>query len=334
MKHEDKQYSEIPILANELKGNKDPYPKIIEIHPTDACNYGCEFCFRKQIGGQNPILSTGDYAALFIEMKSLGINSISISGGGEPFVTRGGYEALALANSNKLDSRVVTNGSCLNDKIMLELTKAKEVRFSINAGTADTYAKIMVVHKSYFEKVLSNISNLISVRDATDSKLKVGVTFLIQPLNYTEVVDFVRLAEALHVDSIVIKQDVYKERAIDESELERINGELSRLKVSGLEIRDRMEYDFKGMRCFVPYFKIALNPSGDVFSCCLGSQPGEENGYKLGNLKSDGSLANIWKSSHGVRQGLMTNGVKCKNCNYTDYRINNMMRSQNASISK
>jgi radical SAM protein with 4Fe4S-binding SPASM domain len=42
------------------------------------------------------------------------------------------------------------------------------------------------------------------------------------------------------------------------------------------------------------YFKIALDPYGQVYSCCLASQPNETNGYLFSNIKNE-KLSDIWE---------------------------------------
>ena len=50
MLHECQQYDELPSLVKKLVSNQDPFPKIIEIHPTDICNHRCGYCFHSGEG--------------------------------------------------------------------------------------------------------------------------------------------------------------------------------------------------------------------------------------------------------------------------------------------
>jgi radical SAM protein with 4Fe4S-binding SPASM domain len=168
-------------------------------------------------------------------------------------------------------------------------------------------------------------------RSKLASKLKIGVSFLIQKENFIELADFVRVARGLNVDSIVIKHDIYGEQ-FTTAELEQISSDIAKLDGPNLEIREDLKYDFKSIKCFVPYFKVSMNPYGDLFSCCLGSQPGEINGYKLGSIKGDGNLETIWIKSKKIRTDIIKNGVSCKNCNYTDYKLNLIMGAKCQSI--
>lgn len=328
MDHESKQLKRVAYVRTELGRGSDPYPQIVEIHPTDICNFECIYCFHKNSDykplRENDIIDFGQYASLFQQMRLLNIVDLSISGGGEPTMDNRLPDLLAEAHKNDLNVRVVTNGSFTDGNLLMGLAGIDEIRFSVDAIKAETYSRAHKISGDVFYKVLDNIRRLIALKEKTGSKLKIGVTFLVNYVNYHETVDFCEEMLRLVVDEIIIKHDVYSMHQIPKERLERVLDELEIINDNRINIRRPIIMELNGLGCFVPYFKIALSPYGDVYSCCLAAQPGETNGCALGNIKND-SFVNIWEQSRDLRFVLRTKGTACAYCNYTDYRLNRLI---------
>ena len=333
MKHETQQYNFSQVLQRAVARGDDPYPLIVEIHPTDACNLACSFCF----GGKNGYrgnsrqptpLSVDQYGALFKEMKTLGIQQLSISGGGEPFVDPRTVEIMQRAEEQGLVVRVVTNGTIATQRILDRLLAAQEVRFSLNAFAAETYAALKGHHTEHlYHKALDTLKSLVQERKQRGKTVQIGVTFLISRLNIREALPFaIHMVQVLGVDRVIFKYDIFALTALSQAEQlalkERIEAAVQPIIQAEQKVEFRLSptMDLAGLACFVPYFKIALNPYGAVYSCCLGSQPGERNGFRLGDLQ-EANLQTIWAKTAVLRRH-MQQGVHCQQCNHTDYLLN------------
>lgn len=93
MRHERILERGMDSTFEEIASGADPYPRIIEIHPTDVCNQGCNYCFHGGNGfgeSRDPskYLSAQQLEQLIRNMSDLHINELSISGGGEPFLSK------------------------------------------------------------------------------------------------------------------------------------------------------------------------------------------------------------------------------------------------------
>lgn len=325
MKHERVQLNEIPNLVKALERGGDPYPTCIEIHPTDICNHRCDYCFHGGEGFDSSrfkeILSEEKYSLLFKEMKKLGINSLSISGGGEPFADKRTPNILRHAHNAGLETRIVTNGNLLSQEAKEELMNSREIRFSVDSINPTTYIEIRHVSGNLLSHTLQNINNLITMKKENDSLLNIGTTFLINNKNYKEVLGFCRYMLDAGLDSVIVKHDIYGVQNIPSQELQSIKKLILEMNNPRIEIREALNLKVKGMKCYMPHFKVSLNPYGEVFSCCLGSQPTERNGYLLGNLHKN-SFQEIWEASKPIRVKMKSEGVVCSDCNHTDYIIN------------
>lgn len=319
------QLEKTPVILNELKKSRDPFPVAIEIHPTDDCNFTCLDCFarflRCGVANKERKMGLREYNSLFKQMFELGIHHLSISGGGEPFVDERIIKIIEGAIKNKLSIRIVTNGSLLTEKIIEELILTQEIRLSIDAINPRTYSIIKKCSPSTFYKTINNLRQLINLRKKSNSSLKIGVTFLMNIYNIYEVNEFVHDMLKLDVDSIVIKYNIFMNF---ESQIKLKKLLKKSLKITGdkrLEIRKPFHIKTKKLKCYMPYFMISCNPYGDIFCCCLKSQGFKNDRYVLGNIR-ERALEKIWSGSMEKRSRMKNNGVGCKYCNYNDNKLN------------
>lgn len=330
MLHENLQYKEIQNFLKNI--NTDPYPKIIEIHPTNACNMNCSFCFshfNKRYHSQkgNKLVTFDEYNSLFTQMHKLGILNLSIAGGGEPFTDDRIYKILQSAHKNMLNTRIVTNGTILNYDKMKELLYVKEIRFSLDAINPVTYSKIKNCSEHYFNEAIKNLKILIKLKNQTNSPLNIGVSFLINEFNRNETFDFIDNLLKLEVDSIIIKYNIYEQYPVVLKIYNLLRKNLEKFHDKRLEIRYPIQMELNKLKCFIPYFKVSFNPYGDLYCCCLNSQFNGNDAYLFGNIHQK-SFSEIWKLSEGKRNKMKISGVSCSTCNYTDYKLNQMINSK------
>jgi MoaA/NifB/PqqE/SkfB family radical SAM enzyme len=324
MKHEEKQYLRINDLAKGLSLGQDPYPSIVEVHPTDKCSHRCSYCFHEGQGHDasriKDVLPLEKYDSLFRDMKELKIKDLSVSGGGEPTLDKRLPDLLRLASVHDLSTRFISHGNSISDELMDVIVSCEEVRFSIDAIKPETYSSIRKVPGAFLAKTIDNVQHLVKKRNDAHSGLKIGVTFLLNEINYLETGDFIDKFEAMGVDSIILKHDIYDEASISQKSLGDVIARVKNTRSSKLSFRDKVDISPNSRPCFTPYFKVAFNPYGELFSCCLGSQPGEKNGYLFGSLKTH-SFKQIWEATFYIRKE-MGKSVACVNCNYNDFLIN------------
>ena len=146
------------------------YPKVIEIHPTDVCNQACQYCFHGGKGfgknsvtirKQNPISDWGPH--LFTQMKKVGIQNLSISGGGEPLMYSGIDDLIFSAKENGLNVRLVTHGNFADPNIHTSLKICDNIRISLDTMNANTYLEMRGVKQEagLMDETIKNISKLV-----------------------------------------------------------------------------------------------------------------------------------------------------------------------------
>lgn len=323
------------IMFNEVKRGNDPYPVSVEVHPTDICNQACDYCFHGGMGFGNDrdpskYLSTKQIKNLIGSISELGIKEYSISGGGEPFLSRNIKTFITEAQCKHLHTRIVTNGNFIPVDLLPGIVNCTEIRFSMDTVNPDTYSHIRNVNPSLLEMTLINLGAIVKEKKEQDTNILIGASFITNSYNQEEIIQFADvLLGKIGIDKVIYKHDMYG-KYIPDSRKGGVEESLSIVKSNwgdAVEIRTQLEVFNTSLPCIIPYFKVAINPYGDLFSCCLGAQPKETNGYFLGNLANDlnrsntNAFENVWKGSWKTRQ-TMLEGIKCKDCNYTDRLIN------------
>jgi hypothetical protein len=181
------------------------------------------------------------------------------------------------------------------------------------------------VPHAFFERALATVQALVALRETRAPALRVGTTFVVHAENQGETLDFARRMLELRVDTVVFKFDIDPQRRLSAERYARALEGVRALEDRRIEVRPYEPPEPRGLSCFVPFFKAAFNPYGELFSCCLGSQPGETNGLRLGSLRGS-SFARLWEDSRPVREQLQR-GVSCTTCNATDAMLNRLMRA-------
>lgn len=336
MRHEAELFSRTSEIFQKVDQKLDPYPSCIEIYPTDICNQRCLYCFHggEGFGKERDIkkfMQVEDYAVLFKEMTNLNINTLSIAGGGEPFMFKGIVDVIDQAIANNLRVRIVTNGNFISSEAIDKILQCEEIRFSVDTPDPETYSKMRKVSPRLHQRTLDNITKLVEQKKQRGGNVDIGSTCIIGPDNAAQLIQFADLMLGqLGIDKVVFKHDIYGEFAADESSRAEINSQLNVARErygDKVEIRSELP-DFKtGFPCVVPHFKSAINPYGELYSCCLGAQPKEINGYKLENIADSirkgktNPLEIVWKESRGTRLSMLKQ-VACTSCNFTDRNIN------------
>lgn len=340
--HEQIQAQSVDAVVNALRENADPAPAVVEIHPTDLCNQRCSYCFHGGVGNdasrRSEQLKPSDYQQLFQEAGSMGVQEISVSGGGEPFLYKGIDRVLESLADSPMRTRIVTHGNRINPEMDDAILAADEIRFSVDTVTPAEYNAMRGLSEgsNLVNDTLENMSRLVRARNiARSSGLKIAATVILGPVNSNpEGVHrtITTLVDKIGIDQLTFKSDIYGQVAPDTEQAKAVNEILycaeeehpDRITVR----QDLSNLSVTGLACAVPYFKIALDPYGEVYSCCLGSQPNEKNGLTFGALSDfDGSFERLWAASKPIRDGMLKS-VACVDCNHTDRTLNDSVRDR------
>jgi MoaA/NifB/PqqE/SkfB family radical SAM enzyme len=284
-----------------LREGGQPAPAQVQLVISDFCNQNCSFCSYRWEGytsnelfrviredgtaDNNPkrMIPLGKCLEILDDCRDMGVGAVQITGGGEPTAHPDHPTIFEAVLDRGLDLALVTNGVIQRDGVPELLTRAKWVRVSIDAGNAETYARVRRVPASQFAKVWANVRRLCEARDTARSDVVIGVGFVVTRDNWREVVDAAGMARDAGADNIRISA-VFQpddERYFDgfqaeAAELCRKAAELSggRFRVFNM-FGDRTadltqhapNYSFCGYQHFATYIAATLQ----VFRCCVTS---------------------------------------------------------------
>ena len=194
--------------------------EVVLIHHHKACNLRCRFCFLQneedvvdpaEIAQVSPPEDLNATLRSMIEAGHITTNTGVAFAGGEPTLAADFEDTLRLFEDFGSKSIIVfTNSVLLSDSILSRLphNRALEVVTSVDAGTAETFARIKGVDQ--FDRVWSNLRTYAGVSDRVAAKM------VVMPENLHEVEAFVELAVDCGVRDVRYDVDFWELDVSDE----------------------------------------------------------------------------------------------------------------------
>lgn len=182
------------------------YPLYMEISPSGGCNHRCTFCAFDYLGYEKRFLDTTLLKERLSEMGRLGVKSIMCGGEGEPLLHPEIHLLVAHGTSSGIDMAVTSNGVLFDEKkAEAMLPHMKWIKFSINAGNRENYARIHGTKASDFDRVMNNITTAAETKRKKDLGCTIGMQMLLLPENRNDILPFVKQARDTGADYAVIK---------------------------------------------------------------------------------------------------------------------------------
>ena len=314
-----------PLYLKALRENRPVAPLHVQLIPTNVCNQRCSFCAYRQPGYSSSKTFDDRQSIPFDKMAeivdncaSMGVRAIQVTGGGEPTCYSDFLPLCEIILDCGIDLAVVTNGARWTETHIDCLQHAKWVRFSINAGTALTYAKLRRVEARYYSKVLETIRLLAEHKN----KPTIGVGFVINKDNWQEIILAAKAAKESGADNIRLSAvfqdqgesyfDEFKDHAIllcKEAE----NLSTDKFQVINL-FNDRVDDLAQGRpkykNCHISQLCTYIGADMNVYRCCVYAY--NPLGL-LGSIK-DRSFQDLWmdpKTQQSLREFDARSCVRC-----------------------
>lgn len=338
----ERQLLSNPSFVINILRNNVFFPPEIDVHPTSICNLNCMHCIgaskkpvqkfsltKKELLG---IVEDMNIYNLNLKDDNLRIKRIKFSGEtGEPLINPNTKFAIRKAIEDGYEVGLLTNGTQLAGEIRQTMMGAKFICISLDAASTKVFSKLKGVNENIFNLVLANIKKLVELKKDQNSDLEIGMGFVLSPVNYREVGAFIELAKDAGVDYARIRAPFgVMAKAITSTMWEEIHTDLHRQAhladdLFGIffvnETDDKKSVsDFHS--CPAHAFLAFIEPQGNVFPCCLVTQPST---VSFGNIKHSG-LMDIWfgKAKEGVLKQLDPSKI-CPACPSKAARINKLL---------
>lgn len=160
------------------------YPARMKLLPTYRCNYSCRMCnqdhTRDNLLSDSFLRELESYLPFLEELHLLG-GEIFMSGVGRALLYR-----LSRQQFPNMRVGLITNGSCLGDKVLAHLMHHNfcYVMVSVHAATRMTYR--YVTGSDLWDRVLANIDRLIVFREQAQPPFPIVISFTVMMSNYHE----------------------------------------------------------------------------------------------------------------------------------------------------
>jgi wyosine [tRNA(Phe)-imidazoG37] synthetase (radical SAM superfamily) len=278
-------------------------PISINLDLTSACNFSCPHCVDSKIINTGEYLTIEDVKISLDTLKSRGLLSVILLGGGEPTLHKDFSEIVKYIKRIGLQLGIVTNGSRLGRTANVAglLEKHDWIRVSLDAASQETFVKL---HRPKTHVTLDDILHNAREVKMRNPNISLGYSFVIMweglylnghelcP-NIHEMAEAVRLARTYGFDYISFKPclirlpesqketlldgvDTEKERRIIEQIKTNFNNAKqaagNKIKVlESVNLRAMMDNKVHELKrqpkvCHLQFFNTVVTPSG-IFHC-------------------------------------------------------------------
>ena len=317
---------------------KFPPPLGIDTDPSNLCNFRCIWCNSEGFRRENrKTIPSGHLLKLADFYKYWGVKSTCVAGGGEPTLNPAFTRFLYRLRENGIESGIITNGSLLT----MEQTEAivqcsRWCGFSVDAGTSKVYSRVHGLNDGgkTFHWVIENIQRMTKLKQEMKSDLEVTFKYLLHPLNATTIVDAVKIARDIGVNTFhlrpVCTDNLYglNRKPIDYSNyLDVINKQVEQaLKLETKTfrfygVRHKFQSDFSRKvsfkKCLATPLMATFGADGNVHLCC--DVRGKPECILCSHYPDPTEILKVWGSERHKKMIESIDPSKCPRCTFGSY---------------
>lgn len=304
-----------------IKNEIAKVPKNTLIELTNACNHACIFCYNPIMKRKTSNLDFETYEDYIDSCYKEGVEEVGLYSTGEPFMTKNLDQYIQLAKNKGIKRLYIsTNGSLATlDKVKRCIEAGLDsIKFSINAGTKETYKTIHGYDD--FEKVIKNIKEIYNYKVANKINLDLMSSFVYTDLTYPEIDLFKKNYNFLFNEMIFIPSGNQGGRFIK-------NREKIISKDKEKELENNLLEKIPNKPCEMIWNRLHLTAEGFMTACCTDY----ENDLTFKKFTKNDTLFNQFNSKKikDLRKKHLNNsldGTICKSCIYNkDFEYNKIL---------
>lgn len=324
--NQTKGYSALKIIAAYKKvlgllEGKIPVPEVVEIFPTNYCDFSCSHCRCKNSHSDiGKYMEFAVFEKLLTDLSEKGVNTLEFSGGGEPLIHPKINEMFDLIKKKGFRVGIITNGYSLIGNSALQkkmLDSCDWIRFSVDGFSNETYRKIHGKNNLKYSELRNMIANMVRRKGISS----IGMKMLISKKNIHEIDLAISEAEELQPHYLQFKflgesELEVPNRLTHERELERKIAKLKNRKVS-YEFSPSYAGEKEYGSCTLNALHPVINFDGTIYLCAFFNYRMKE--HSIGNIY-DGGFFNHWDSEKHKKAMKRIDINKCiSNCPISRY---------------
>ena len=283
----------------------DTRPKDMLVEITNRCNQACIFCAHRMMHMKQGEIYPNLMKRILQEAYDMGVRRVGLYTTGEMFLCK--EIETHIRNAKEIGFSYIysdTNGALATKENMQKVLLAgiDSIKFSINAGTRETY---QYIHgRDDFDKVFQNLVDCHSLKKELGLNFKLIVSYVITSKNEDEMNDF-RERIMPYIDEFIPQsaRTILLQEPTDLRELSPRKHE---------EVQPQIP-------CPMVFNRIHVTYDGFLSACCIDFN----HDLLLADLKTM-SLADAWNSKNAVwlrKKHLSKDliGTMCYNCTVNEY---------------
>lgn len=310
------------------KRNKVFGPEKVMISPTDACNLRCKTCWRLEKESYEKIkdeLTLKEINNILRECKKLGVKTIDLTGGGEPFYRKTIFGIISIVKKYGFEATLTTNGTLLNKRKLERIINLglDDICFSIESYEENI--NDLLRGKGTCRKVVNSIKTLNRLRKDSEKPV-IRLATVITKKNYKYLESLIDFASENKISaisfSVLIEWKTNKGLTMQKEKnymktLKELNEKIKNRKIYsnlGLIIKHGLFEHNLPKFCFAPWEMLFINSNGEVLACCTLASHHENI---IGNIREE-KLSEIWSGEKMNKFREMIKDKKffdeCKKC--------------------
>jgi radical SAM protein with 4Fe4S-binding SPASM domain len=298
-----------------------PLPEVVELFPTNYCNFACPFCrCGKYHGDRSQYLDFAALSNLLDELSQKGVKTLEMGGGGEPLEHPRIEEILTRLAKEGFRLGLITNGYVLTEKrelLDLLLQCADWVRFSVDAITNDVYRSVhgrRGLSYSTLKEIMVEMVQGVNAKPQMDQRPKIGMKLIVQQPNEGQILQAVDEALEMGVHYLQFKWLEEHPWSIPLERRPQLADNLER-KVAEVP-QERLTIDLllgyggpsvQG-RCIMSVLHPLIDWDGNIYMCAFFHH--RKQSHSIGNI-TQSQFFQCWGSEHHREQ---IKGVDPKQC--------------------
>lgn len=281
------------MLVDDLNDGYIP-PIHVQLIPTNKCNLNCSFCSCKK-RNKTEELTLEQIERLCRDLKKMGCEAATITGGGEPLMHKDIKQILNIIYDHGIKIGLVSNGLMLNKLTSKDFDKI-------------TWCRVSCADERAFNK--DSIEDAVEMGNNVDWAFSYVVGQKFNPENLNKYIDFANKHDFTHVRVVSDLLDLSNVSGMDEIKRAVIVDD-SRVIYQG-----RKSFDPGQKGCRISLLKPVIGADGFIYPCC-GVQYAHQSedldnpeSMRMGRIED---IVDIYKKQK------FFNGLQCYRCYYKNY---------------